>query len=98
MEIIVVLLAAYGLAFIIKEKDGPWDLITKTRQYLLNNKKVGVYFYKLLSCYFCLGVQTGILITALYKQSLAPNLLITWGLASGVVVLILSKVIARLDA
>lgn len=97
MEVIA-LLAAFGLAFMIKEKDGPFDIIIKARSWVLANKHVGKYFYDLLSCYFCLGVQTGILTCIIYTKSFQLNLLFCWGLASGVTSLILSKLIERLHA
>lgn len=97
MNVLIYALAIYGLAFFIKESDGPWGLMALWRNQLLNNKEVGVFFYKLLDCYFCLGFHCGWIICLLAGQSWYPNLLFCWGLAGGIICLILDRVMTRLS-
>ena len=96
MDILIYILAIYGLAFFIKESDGPWGLMGKLRAAALRDEYIGVYVYKLLDCYFCLGVQCGWIVCLLAEKSWHPNLLICWGLAGGVICLILDRVFVKL--
>lgn len=73
------LFAMYGLTFLIKEADGPFDICAKIRNKLINNKYVGVFFYKLLDCYFCTGFWSGIIVGLLSR--VFDIKLILWGLA-----------------
>jgi len=98
MEVLIYILTIYGLAFFIKESDGPWGLMALWRNKLMSNKDVGVFFYKLFDCYFCLGFHCGWFVCLLSGQSWHPNLLICWGLAGGIICLILDAVIVKLTA
>ena len=98
MNILIYILAIYGLAFFIKESDGPWGLMGLLRNKLMSNKNVGVFFYKLFDCYFCLGFHCGWLVCLLSGESWYPNLLICWGLAGGIICLILDAVLIKLTA
>jgi hypothetical protein len=93
METLVYLLAIFGLAFFLKESDGPFDIILHLRNKLMSNKYLGVFFYKLLSCYFCCGFHCGYLIYLLSQKNWSFNLLICWALAGGTISLILDAVI-----
>ena len=95
MEIIISLLAIIGLAYSVKELDGPFDLFTKGRSYLLNNKHVGVFFYKLFSCWLCVGFHAGWIIYLLSNKNWSLNLLFCWGLAGTATGLILNEWLAR---
>jgi hypothetical protein len=96
MEILVCLLSIFGLAFLIKESDGPFDLMLKMRSYLMRNQYVGVFFYKLFSCYMCVGTHCGWIIYLLYCKNYSLNLFIIWALAGGATSLILDKLLSRL--
>lgn len=80
--IILQLLAIYGLVFLIKETDGPFNIISRSRNILMTNKYVGVFFYKLLDCYFCSGFHAGYLIYLLStpKSEWTINYLVLWAL------------------
>jgi hypothetical protein len=97
MEIIIYIFAIYGLAFAIKESDGPWGVMALIRNKLMQNKHVGVFCYKLLDCYFCLGCHCGWIIYLLSAKEWHLNLLICWSLAGGVISLILDAVLTRLS-
>jgi len=96
METVIAILAIFGLAFFLKESDGPWGLMAKWRNLLFTNKQFGVFFYKLFDCYFCLGFHCGWIVCLLSGQSWYPNLLLCWGLAGGIISLIFDLLLARL--
>lgn len=93
MELLILFLAIYGLAFALKETDGPWGLIGMARGKLFANKHVGTFFYKLLECYFCLGFHCGWLVYLLSDQPFHLQFIILWGLAGGVISLTLNKLL-----
>lgn len=97
METIISLLAIFGLAFAIKESDGPWSIMSWLRNRLMANKYVGVFFYKLLSCYFCVGFHCGWIVYLLRGINYNFQFFILWGLAGGVICLILDGLLVKLS-
>lgn len=85
MNIIFYIAAIIGLSFLIKDSDGPWGLMASIRNKLMLNKYVGVFFYKLLSCYFCIGCHAGYVIYLLSSKYTSWNVFdfIIWILAGG---------------
>ena len=96
MEMLVYLFAIFGLAFFFKESDGPFDLMARFRNFLLMRERLGVFFYKLLSCYFCVGCHAGWIVYLLQAQTYSVNLFVLWTLAGGTVSLILDKLLTKL--
>ena len=86
----------YALSYLIKEIEGPWGILSTIRNAFMQDKYVGVFFYKLLSCYFCIGWWSGVIIYLLSQDDLKFNLLICWGLAGAISSLILDRVYAKL--
>jgi hypothetical protein len=97
MNFILCLLAIFGLAFLIKESDGPWGIIAWLRNKLMKNKYVGVFFYKLFDCYFCVGFHCGWIIYLLSSDKVLWNFFILWGLAGGCFCLIINSLLSKLD-
>jgi hypothetical protein len=95
--IIIYLLAIYAITFAIKEIDGPWGIISWFKNQLMQNKYVGVFFYKLFSCYFCLGFHAGWMIYLLSQDHYKFNLIILWGLAGAASSLILDTLVTKLS-
>jgi hypothetical protein len=93
MEFIIIVLSIFGLAFLIKESDGPFDIMNKGRSWLLTNKYVGTFFYGLLNCYFCLGFHCGWLVYLLSAESYKWQFFILYALAGGVISLILDRLL-----
>lgn len=98
MNIIIFCLAIFGLAFLVKETDGPGGIIAWFRNLLLQNKYVGVFFYKLLSCYFCTGMYCGAAVYLLSQPAFQWNLLFLWSLAGGVICLIMDGLMNKLHS
>ena len=96
LDLIICVFAVFGLAFLIKESDGPWGIMSWLRNRLMQNKYVGVFFYKLLDCYFCVGFHCGWMVYLLQAESYKFQSFILWGLAGGAISLILDGVLAKL--
>ena len=96
MNVIILLLAVFGLAYLVKDSNGPWDVMSWLRNHLFRNKYVGTFFYNLLDCYFCTGTWAGVGIYLLTAEIYKLSGLIIWGLSGGAASLILSAVLARL--
>jgi hypothetical protein len=96
VDILISVLAIFGLAFLFKESDGPWGIMAWLRNKLMTNKFVGVFFYKLLDCYFCLGFHCGWMVYLLHAPHYQWQFFVLWGLAGGVISLILDGLLTRL--
>lgn len=96
MKVLLCLLAAFGLAFLVKESDGPWGVMAWLRNRLVSNKYVGVFFFKLLDCYFCTGCWTGLAIYLLESPIYRLNHALVWALSGGAVSLILDGLLTKL--
>jgi hypothetical protein len=96
MSLIISLLAIFGLAFLIKESAGPFDIMDTIRSRLMRNKYVGVFFFKLFECYFCVGCHCGWVVYLLSHESYKWQFFALWTLAGGVVSLMMSAALARL--
>src|SRR5574337_953154 len=96
IEILICLLSIYGLAFLLKDSAGPFDLMDKMRIWLFQNKYVGTFFFKLFDCYFCLGCHCGWIVYLLSHESYSFQFFILWTLAGGVISLILDGLLAKL--
>jgi len=94
--IIIAFLAIYGLAFLIKQSDGPFGIINWTRNKLISNKFVGVFFYQMLDCWFCTGCHCVWIVYLLYEKDWTWQFFILWTLAGGVISLTLNEVRERL--
>ena len=97
MNYIIYLLSIFGLAFCIKEKDGPFGLISKFRNLLMRNRYIGTFFYNLLECYFCLGFWCGIIIYLLSQDNYYWNFAILWGLSGAVLCLFFNVIFLKLN-
>lgn len=94
---LVYLLAIFSLAFLIKEMDGPYGILNTARSWLISRPgQIGVFFYKLLSCYYCLGFHCGWFVYLLSAETWSFQFLILWGLAGAGISLIMRMVLDRL--
>lgn len=96
MNVIIALLAIYGFAFAVKETDGPWNIIGCSRNWLMKLPLVGVQFYKLLSCYYCAGVWSGLVIYLITQNDYKWGWAVCWALAGGAWCVILDAIHTRL--
>lgn len=96
LHAIIIVCSIFSLAFLIKEADGPGGIVAWFRNLLLQNKYVGVFFYKLLSCYFCTGMYSGAAIYLLSQFPFQWNLLFLWSLAGGGICLIMDGLMNKL--
>lgn len=96
MSLVVALLAVFGLAFALKEAEGPWGMMSRLRQKLFACPALGVFWFKLLDCYFCTGFWCGMVVYLLVGDPIKWNWVPIWGLAGGAVSLILDGLLTRL--
>jgi hypothetical protein len=88
LDFLITVCAIFGLAFLLKESDGPWGIIAGSRNLLMRNKYVGVFFYKLLDCYFCIGCHCGWIVYLLHEHSYNWRSFILWTLGGGIISLL----------
>jgi hypothetical protein len=96
MELLIIILAIYGLQFLITQSDGPFGVIAHARGWLMRNKYFGVFFYKLFDCPFCSGCWSGGIIYLISQQSYKLSSGICWVLTGGIICLMLNAVLERL--
>lgn len=98
IETIMCLAAIFGIALFVKDMDGPGDLMNKIRLALFNNKYVGVFFFKLMSCYFCLGTWSGVIVYLLHNhfRDIHWEDMIIWGFGGAVISLVSNLLIEKL--
>lgn len=96
MELLVKIFAICGLLYTIKEIDGPWGVVAWLRNALMRLPFLGVFFYKLFSCSFCLGFHVGWVIYIIAEDVPKLNFLILWGLAGAAISIIFSGVLGQL--
>jgi hypothetical protein len=56
---IIYLLSVFGLSYLIKEVNGPFNIISLFRNKLMMNKYIGVFFFQLFDCFYCIGFHSG---------------------------------------
>lgn len=98
LDCIITIAAIFGLAFLIKESDGPWGIIAWFRNLLMTNRWFGVFFFKLFDCYFCLGFHCGWIIYLLHEQSWTIQFFILWGLAGAAISLTINLLLGKLSS
>ena len=97
MELLICIFAIFGLAFLIKESDGPWGIMAWIRNRLMLIPYAGPFFYKLLNCYFCLGFHCGWMVYLLQAEHYSVQFFILWGLAGAAISLILEAALSKLQ-
>lgn len=96
LDIIISIFAIFGLAFLIKESDGPWGIMNWMRRTLMHAPYVNVFFFKLFECYFCVGCHAGWIIYLLSHDSYNFQFFIIWTLAGGAISLTMDGILSRL--
>lgn len=98
LEVVIALFAIYGLAFLIKDSAGPFDIMDKLRIWLMARKYTGVFFFKLLDCYFCVGCHCGWIVYLLSHDSYKWQFFVLWTLAGGAISLMLDGLLTKLHS
>jgi hypothetical protein len=97
MFYLIMILAIYSLSFFVRNSSGPFDIFSKLRSKLLKSSKLGVFFYELLSCPFCVGFHCGYVIYTLQCIDFKFSLFILWGLAGSTVVAFFDSLFNKLS-
>jgi len=94
MNIIILLLASFGLTFLIRQSEGPFGIISWFRNKLMLIPHIGVFFYKLLECPYCTGFWCGIIVYLINEKKYALNFLFLFALASAAACLIIDNMLS----
>lgn len=81
----LMILSIYSLSFFIRNASGPFNIFGFLRIKLLATPKVGVFFYQLLECPYCIGFHCGYLIYLLQCSDFKIQLFILWALAGSTI-------------
>ena len=95
MELFLIF-AIFGLSFAIKEINGPFGIISKFRNLLMKSKYFGVFFYELLSCYFCVGFWSGIIIYLISNEHFRFGNLFIFGFAGAMLSMLFSMIMEKI--
>jgi hypothetical protein len=98
IELVICIAAIYGISMFVKEMDGPFAIMNKLRTMLLNNKYIGVFVYKLLECYFCVGAWSGVMVYFLHNRfhNIMVSDMILWAFGGAAISLVGSLVVDKL--
>lgn len=94
----LMILATFSLTFLIKEIDGPFNIISIIRNRLMKLRFVGVFFYKLLSCYYCLGCWCGAAVFALAAVPWSVGNFLLWILVGGILGTFGDSILTKLNS
>jgi hypothetical protein len=99
MEIVLMLLCIAGLAFAVKTVEGPFGLVAKLRNLLAKVPVVGTTFFKVLTCDFCLGFWSSVVVyVAVNGFSLSSlNDLLIWGFGGAMFNALFGAVMGKLN-
>lgn len=95
--IVILVFAIFGLAFLLKDSDGPFGIMNWFRRTLFHLPLVSTFFIKLFDCYFCLGCHCGWIVYLLSTKNYTWQFFILWTVAGGAISLILEAFLSRLQ-
>ena len=84
--LIIMIFAIYTLSFLIRNSSGPFNLFGLIRNKLVSNKYLGVFFYQLLTCPWCIGFHCGYIIYILQFTYFKTSDFFMWALAGSAIV------------
>ncbi|SRR5260370_18874284 len=96
MNIIILICSIYGLTFAIRQTDGPWNIVSHWRNWMMRLPIIGVQFYKLLECAYCTGWWSGLIIYFLTQETYKWQFFVLWSLAGGTISLIIDALLSKL--
>jgi hypothetical protein len=97
MNLILFILTNFSLAFLVKEVDGPFNIILFVRNKLMTNKYVGLFFYNLFSCYFCVGIWTSLISYFLTQKEFCVKNFIAYALTGAISCIFLDAALVKLQ-
>lgn len=97
MNIIIVISAICSLSFFIQNLSGPFNIFGLTRNLLLKNKYLGLFFYELLSCPWCIGFHSGYAVYLLQVSNFNIRNFILFGLAGSAINALFSIIYKKLE-
>lgn len=95
---IINILAIISIVFCIQNISGPFGILSKIKNILMTNKYVGVFFYELFECPYCLGFHAGYIVYLLSLESFKFTQMIIWGFVGAFVSYVSTLLINRLNS
>ena len=96
MNTLIALLAIFGLAWTLKDADGPFGIIARWRNLMMRIPFLGPAFFKLLDCYGCLCTSCGVAVYLLTEQSYKLGWAICWAFAGCATGLLIDALLSKL--
>ena len=97
MDLIVFLLATFGLNFMLRNADGPFGIIARWRNWMMRVPWLGVQFMNWLSCPLCSGIWCAAGLFWLCVDGKTFGQAVTWILAGGAACSLIESVLNRLN-
>lgn len=98
MSLLVNILAIISIAFCIQNIGGPFGVLSKIKNWLLNNKYLGVFFFELFECPYCIGFHAGYFVYLLTYSSFIIQEMVLWGFIGAFVSYISFIIINKLNS
>lgn len=97
--IVLNILAIYTLSFVIRNLPGPFNSFGIIRNWFMRLPFfIGIFFYQLLECPWCIGFHCGYFIYLLTSfNHIQLNFFLLWGLAGSAIVAIIDQALERLS-
>ena len=58
---IILILGSLGFTILMTKKEGPFNILTKFRNFIWSNKIIGVFLYQMMNCGYCSAFWFGLL-------------------------------------
>ena len=91
------ILAIISITFCIQNIGGPFGVLSKIKNILLNNKYFGVFFFELLECPYCIGFHVGYMVYLLTTNLINIQEIVLWGFVGAISSYIASIFINKLN-
>lgn len=95
---IINILAIISITFCIQNISGPFGVLSIIKNKLMTNSYVGVFFYELFECPYCLGFHSGYIVYFLSTESFKFTHFILWALAGAFISYISNLLVGKLNA
>lgn len=96
--IFILILSIYALSFTIRNLPGPFNIFGILRNWFMRLPFfIGVFFYQLLECSWCVGFHSGYIVYAIYNHHLYFSDFLIWGLAGAAISAIMDAALGKLS-
>ena len=97
LNFILVVFSIYGLTHLFRDNSGPFGILSKIRNALMQNKYIGVFVFGLLDCVFCISCWSGAIVYFLFQSVFNWKIFMLWILMGGSIGLVMETILNRLN-